>query len=53
MILADAPDDFATACVALAQSDEARALWSARARAYAEAYDWDVLLPRLLDRLRR
>ncbi|MBN1247364.1 MAG: glycosyltransferase [Anaerolineae bacterium] len=51
MILADVPEDFAKACVTLVQNEAARALWGARARTYADAYDWDVLLPRLLDRL--
>lgn len=51
MVLADGPDDFARACVTLAQSTEARDLWSARARTYAADYDWELLLPRLLARL--
>jgi glycosyltransferase involved in cell wall biosynthesis len=51
MVLADEPADFAQACVTLVQNEEARALWGARARAYAEDYDWSVLLPRLLERL--
>jgi polysaccharide biosynthesis protein PslH len=51
MILADAPEDFAKACIALVERNEARRLWGARAQAYAEDYDWAVLMPRLLDRL--
>lgn len=53
MLLADGPEDFADVCISLAKSSEARARHSARARAYADAYDWDVLLPSLLSRLGR
>ncbi len=51
MLLADDPAAFAEACVRLARDTAARAQWEARARAYAHAYDWDVLLPPLLARL--
>jgi len=51
IVLADDPLTFADACVRLAQDREERAQWSARARAYAAAYDWDNLLPVLMDRL--
>jgi len=51
MVLADAPSEFADACVRLAQNGEERALWCDRAQAYAGAYDWDRLLPALLSRL--
>ncbi len=51
MLLADDPAAFAEACVRLARDAAARAQWEVRARAYAHAYDWDVLLPPLLARL--
>ena len=51
MHLADDPMAFAEACVHLARDAAARAQFEARARAYAHAYDWDVLLPPLLARL--
>jgi len=51
MLLADDSVAFAEACVRLARDVAARAQWEARARAYAHAYDWDVLLPPLLARL--
>ena len=51
MVLADTPSEFADACVRLAQDEGERAVWSARAQAYAGAYDWDRLLPALLNRL--
>ncbi len=51
MVLADTPSEFADACVRLAQDERDRAVWSARAQAYAGAYDWDNLLPALLTRL--
>ena len=51
MVLADTPSEFADACVRLAQDKAGRAVWSARAQAYADAYDWDKLLPALLSRL--
>ncbi|MEJ5312339.1 MAG: glycosyltransferase [Anaerolineae bacterium] len=53
MLLADDPAAFAEACIRLALDAAARAQWEARARAYAHAYDWDVLLPPLLARLER
>jgi hypothetical protein len=37
--------------VRLVQDEGERAVWSARAQAYAGAYDWDNLLPALLSRL--
>ncbi|HOU15223.1 MAG TPA: glycosyltransferase [Anaerolineae bacterium] len=51
MTLADAPSAFADACIHLAQDAVARVQLEERARAYAHAYDWDVLLPPLLARL--
>lgn len=51
MTLADTPSVFADACIYLAQNAAARANLEERARAYAHAYDWDVLLPPLLARL--
>ncbi len=51
MVLADTPSEFADACVRLVQDEGERAVWSARAQAYAGAYDWDNLLPALLSRL--
>lgn len=51
MVLADTPAEFADACVRLVQNEGERATWSARAQAFAGAYDWDVLLPALLKRL--
>lgn len=51
MVLADAPSDFAEACIHLAQDPGARTGLEARARTYARAYDWDVLLPPLLAQL--
>lgn len=48
MVLADAADAFAEACVKLAQDAEARAVWGKRARAFAEGYDWAAILPPLL-----
>lgn len=53
MLLADDPAAFAEACIHLARDATARAQWEARARAYAHAYDWDVLLPPLLARLQQ
>ncbi len=53
MLLADDPAAFAEACIRLARDAAARVQWEARARAYAHAYDWDVLLPPLLARLER
>ena len=52
MILADTPTAFADACIRLAQDSAARDQLAKRARAFANAYDWDVLLPPLLNRLR-
>jgi polysaccharide biosynthesis protein PslH len=51
MVLADTPDAFAAACMTLARDPVERGAWGRRARAFAEAYDWDALLPRLLGRL--
>jgi len=51
MQLADDPAAFAEMCIRLAGDAVERAQWEARARAYAHAYDWDVLLPPLLARL--
>jgi len=51
MMLADTPPEFANVCIHLAQDAAARADLEAQARAYAHAYDWDVLLPPLLARL--
>jgi len=51
MQLADDPAAFAEACVRLARDAATRAQLEARARTYAHAYDWDVLLPPLLARL--
>lgn len=51
MQLADDPAAFAEACVRLAGDAATRAQLEARARTYAHAYDWDVLLPPLLARL--
>ncbi len=51
MQLADDPAAFAEACIHLAHDAAARAQLEMRARAYAHAYDWDVLLPPLLARL--
>ncbi|MBN2394693.1 MAG: glycosyltransferase [Anaerolineae bacterium] len=51
MYLADEPAAFAKACIHLARDAAARAQLEAHARAYAHAYDWDVLLPPLLARL--
>ena len=53
MHLADDPAAFAEACIHLARDAAARAQLEARARAYARAYDWDVLLPPLLARLKQ
>jgi glycosyltransferase involved in cell wall biosynthesis len=53
MQLADDPAAFAEACIRLAHDAAARAQLEARARAYAHAYDWDVLLPPLLARLQQ
>jgi glycosyltransferase involved in cell wall biosynthesis len=51
MHLADNPAAFAEACIHLARDAVARVQLEARARTYAHAYDWDVLLPPLLARL--
>ena len=53
MVLADTPEAFAVACIALATDPAARTEWSVRARAYARDYDWPKLLPPLLARLSR
>ncbi|MBN2004267.1 MAG: glycosyltransferase [Anaerolineae bacterium] len=47
LILADAPADFADACIRLAQ----RSQDATHTHAFAEAYDWQRLLPPLLERL--
>ncbi|HQE91868.1 MAG TPA: glycosyltransferase [Anaerolineae bacterium] len=49
--LADTPAVFADACIYLVQDTAARAHLEESARAYAHAYDWNVLLPPLLTRL--
>ncbi len=49
--LADYPVVFADACLYFIENPAARADYEARARAFARAYDWDVLLPPLLARL--
>ena len=51
MQLADDAASFAAACIRLAGDAAARAHLETRARAYAHAYDWNVLLPPLLARL--
>ena len=51
MQLANDPAAFAEACIHLARDATARAQLESHARAYAHAYDWDVLLPPLLARL--
>ena len=51
LILADDAPAFAEACVRLAQNTTACGARSERAQRFAEAYDWDVLLPVLLERL--
>ncbi len=51
MVLADTPTAFAEACIALAGDPAAREAWGHRAQAFAEGYDWDVLLPALLAKL--
>lgn len=49
--LADDAATFADACIALAQNAAQRELWGARAHAFVRAYDWEALLPALLERL--
>ncbi len=51
LVLADAPADFAAACVRLAQDGESRAALGAQARSYVADYDWARLLPPLFERL--
>ncbi len=51
LVLADDPDAFAHACVSLAQDTAARAEQAERALGFAATYDWNMLLPRLLERL--
>ena len=51
MVLADTPPAFADACIALASDLEARAALGARGHGFAQAYDWEALLPPLLARL--
>jgi len=51
MILADTPADFAAACIRLARDPNARQQRAAQARAFAQRYDWEVLLPPLLEKL--
>jgi glycosyltransferase involved in cell wall biosynthesis len=53
MHLADNPVAFAEACIDLSHDEDARAQLETRARTYAHAYDWDVLLPPLLARLKQ
>jgi glycosyltransferase involved in cell wall biosynthesis len=49
--LADTPTAFAKACIRLARDKAAREALATRARAFASAYDWKVLIPSLLERL--
>ncbi len=51
MVLADTPEDFAGACIALARDEEERARLAGRATTFARGYDWEALLPPLLERL--
>ncbi len=51
MILADTPTAIADACITLARDPIAREAWGERAYAFAQAYDWNALLPPLLARL--
>lgn len=49
VIVADDADNFAQAVVRLLEGPELRASLSARARAAVQAYDWEAIIPRLLD----
>ncbi len=51
LLLADEPRHFAEQAVRLAQDEEARRRWAARAQAFARRYDWSRLLPPLYRRL--
>ena len=51
MVLADTPTAFAEACIRLAREPAERKAWGERALAFAQAYDWQALLPPLLARL--
>jgi glycosyltransferase involved in cell wall biosynthesis len=51
VILADEPETFAAACRRLALDGTLREEQGARARDFVAAYDWDALLPRLVQRL--
>lgn len=49
--LADDAATFAAACITLAQDTALRERQGARAHAFVRAYDWEALLPPLLERL--
>jgi len=51
VMLADDAGAFADACVRLVCNPALSAEFSLRARTFVAAYDWQVLLPRLLARL--
>ncbi len=51
LVLADDPAAFAAACIRLAQNPAARVALAERARAFVAAYDWDTLLPTLVEKL--
>lgn len=51
MILADAPVDFAAACIRLVEQADERENLGKRASTFAKTYDWDALLPPLLAHL--
>jgi glycosyltransferase involved in cell wall biosynthesis len=51
LVLADTPTAFSKACIRLARDEAAREDLATRARAFASAYDWEVLIPSLLERL--
>ncbi len=52
VILANEPETFAGACRRLVLDAALREEWGVRARDFVAAYDWDALLPRLVQRLR-
>jgi sugar transferase (PEP-CTERM/EpsH1 system associated) len=47
LLLADTPDDFAQAVLTLLDDSAQRAQLGKAARRFAEAYDWDALVPKL------
>jgi hypothetical protein len=47
MILADKPDEFASACIRLAKNTTERQEWGIRASEFAASYDWKALIPPL------